>query len=484
MTTPAWRKWAEFRLKVIGHLLAAPPDGRGDLKSAISDLAAKTWQHPTTGEAVQFGASTIERWYYRARKEPKDTLTSLARRRRSDAGRSLVTGSVRELLEAQHKRHSSWSAKLHADNLAAALRAKGEAGAPSYQTVRRYLRARGLFRVKRRPRGEERPGEVDARAKAFAHEVRSFEVTHAGSLWHLDFHHGRRPVLTPGGEWRTPICLAVIDDHSRLICHAQWYLSEATRDLVHGFIQALMRRGLPRRLMTDNGAAMLAAEFTQGLTRLSVLHETTLAYSPHQNGKMECFWGQLEGRLMAMLDGEKVLTLELLNRATLSWIEMEYHRAVHSETKEAPATRFLAAPSVMRSAPSEGDLKDAFRVEEARKQRRSDGTITVEGVRFEVPDRLRHLSKLLVRYARWDLAKVDVVSEQTGRVMYPLYPLDKSKNADARRRVRGEVEGGGAPAAPQEQGQGGIAPLLTELMASYAATGLPPAYIPQKHEGD
>ncbi|MBC7531118.1 MAG: DDE-type integrase/transposase/recombinase [Oligoflexus sp.] len=58
-------------------------------------------------------------------------------------------------------------------------------------------------------------------------------------------------------------------------------MTETTQDLVHGFSQALMRRGLPRTLMTDNGSAMTSAEFTQGLSRIGVIHETTLAYSPH-----------------------------------------------------------------------------------------------------------------------------------------------------------------------------------------------------------
>ena len=47
--------------------------------------------------------------------------------------------------------------------------------------------------------------------------------------------------------------------------------------------------------------------------------ETTLSQTPEQSGKQEVFWSQVEGHLMAMLDGEKELTLELLNRATQAW---------------------------------------------------------------------------------------------------------------------------------------------------------------------
>ena len=51
---------------------------------------------------------------------------------------------------------------------------------------------------------------------------------------------------------------------------------------VHGLSQAIQKRGLPRALLTDNGAAMVAEEVTQGLLHLGVVHERTLPYSPYQ----------------------------------------------------------------------------------------------------------------------------------------------------------------------------------------------------------
>ena len=56
-----------------------------------------------------------------------------------------------------------------------------------------------------------------------------------------------------------------------------------------------------------------------------------------------------------------------------------------------------------------------------------------------------------------------------------LYPLDKTRNADGvRRAIQTPASDDGPSPAP------GIAPLLKKLMADYAATGLPPAYIPQE----
>jgi hypothetical protein len=60
-------RWARLRFAIIGPLLAAPP-GQGELQTVLGLLAAKTWRHPTSGLDVNFGLSTLERWYYAARK--------------------------------------------------------------------------------------------------------------------------------------------------------------------------------------------------------------------------------------------------------------------------------------------------------------------------------------------------------------------------------------------------------------------------------
>jgi hypothetical protein len=266
--------------------------------------------------------------------------------------------------------------------------------------------------------------------------------------------------------------LGGIDDRSRLVCHLQWYLDETAQSLVHGLAQAFMKRGLPRALMTDNGAAMLSEEVAGGLATLGIVHRTTLPYSPYQNAKQESFWGRVEGRLMAMLEGEQALTLELLNEATQAWVEQEYHRTVHSELTVTPLERFLAGPSVARPCPDSAVLRDAFRLEVERRARRADGTISLGGMRFEIPARLRHLEVVHVRYARWDLSRVDLVDARTGTVLCPIRPLDKAANADGQRRRLGPA-GQDLSALPPT----GMAPLLRELLAEYAATGQPPAYL-------
>jgi hypothetical protein len=86
LEVPDWQRWARFRFAVIGSLLSCPPDS-GQLQRAIAALAARRWQHPVDSQRQMcIGASTIERWYYKAR-TAADPIAALARKTRSDAGR-------------------------------------------------------------------------------------------------------------------------------------------------------------------------------------------------------------------------------------------------------------------------------------------------------------------------------------------------------------------------------------------------------------
>jgi putative transposase len=470
-------QWARFRFSIIGSLLSASP-ARGALKAAIGSLAEKTWSHPITGRDVRFSAVTIERWYYKARRERDDPVGVLRRAIRKDCGKVSLDAAVADRLMAQYREHPHWSYQLHYDNLAALVKTDPSLGTlRSYSTVRRYMHAHGWTpRPKQRP--NQRPGEARAQARREAREVRSYEAEHVGALWHLDFHHGSLKVLMPNGQWVRPIALGILDDHSRLCCHVQWYLSETACDLVHGLSQAIQKRGLPRALLTDNGSAMVAEEVTEGLLRLGIVHERTLPYSPYQNGKQEAFWGTLEGRLMKMLDGVAQLTLDFLNEAAQAWMEIEYNHAVHRETASTPVERFAHAPDVLRPSPSSESLRDAFRLEDTRRQRQSDGTISLEGVRFEVPARYRHFREVAVRYARWDLGRVDLVDPRNGTILAPLYPLDKTANADGRRPFVASQDTD-VPSETSRRATGELPPLLMKILQDYSATGLPPAYLPK-----
>ena len=475
---PPRLRWARLRFAIIGPLLASPPE-LGHLAGRISELAGMSWKHPTTGEAIRFSDKTIERMYYLARNEA-DPVRALERKVPKHAGtHPSMSAALGAALTEQYREHPRWSYQLHHDNLAVLVKRDPSLGTMvGYATVCRFLKDHGLVRQRGRLR---RRGKGSEAAVVVPRETRSYEVAHVNALWHYDFHEGRRQVVTASGELKTPYLFGILDDCSRVCCHAQWYEDEEnSEDLVHGFCQGIQKRRVPRATIRDRGGAMAAAEVVQGLERLGIVDYPTLPYSPQQNAKQENFWTRIEERLMPMLEGEPVLTLELLNRATQAWVEQEYHRAVHGELGKTPIQRYLEGPDVGRDSPGSDALRRAFRMEVSRKQRKSDGTVTVEGVRFEVPSAYRTLVRVRLRVARWDLSSVDLVDPRKGTHLATLLPLDKLKNADRARRTLADAT---TPPSPSKRPPG-IAPLLRELMAEYAATGLPPAYLPKSKPTD
>ncbi len=106
--------WAQFRFSVIGGLLARPPKS-GQLQKELQVLAGREYLHPTTGEWVKFGTSTIERWYYQALKT-QNPVDALARKIRSDAGQPIaMSQKLLAILQKQYENYPNWSYQLHAD---------------------------------------------------------------------------------------------------------------------------------------------------------------------------------------------------------------------------------------------------------------------------------------------------------------------------------------------------------------------------------
>jgi putative transposase len=283
-STPARVRWARLRFSIIGPLLASPPES-GELAAQLDELASRAYVHPTTGERVRFGRSTIEHWLYSARNAKADPIAALERKVHARAGTHPSIGAkLSAAIEAQYRAHPRWSCQLHLDNLKARARMDPSLGiVPSYTTLSRYMKGGGMVRAK-----AKKP-LVQLAEGLLPRETRSFEVSHVGALWHLDFHVGSRRISSPEGRYIEVRLCGVLDDYSRLGCHLQWYPGpgETAEGLVHCMSQGFQKRDLPRAVLMDGGSAMKADETTEGLARLSIVHHTILKGCPEQNAKLE-----------------------------------------------------------------------------------------------------------------------------------------------------------------------------------------------------
>jgi putative transposase len=466
-----------FRFSVLSHLLSAPPKS-GDLKAALREISERKHRRSWDQSEVTISLRTLERWYKLCKNAPRPT-EQLQPKVRSDKHktRQLSEDHKKWLILERHRRQS-WSIQLLYDNL---VEVEMKTAVPSYTTVLRYMRKNGLVQ------------KIHSKLHRARKEVRSFEVEFVGEIFHMDFHKGKRMIIDRDGILKTPICMAIIDDKSRLACHVQWFLNETTEVLCHGLAQAILKRGLPRGFYTDNGAAMKGEELIEGLDLLGIKKSTTLPYAPYQNGKQEAFWQPLEGRLIKMLPPEKRLTLEVLNEVTQAWVEQDYHKRVHSEIKETPLHRFMNSANVLRDAPSHTEIRKAFRTTAKRTLRKNDCTIALDGVRFQIPNIYSHLNDLTLRYARWDLGEADLVEEETRKPIATLYPVDKLSNSLGLRAPRSEEtnlqeEQAGNEQAGNEQvldlRTDNLPPLLSRCLRAHAIEFPGPTYIslPKKKE--
>jgi len=206
---------------------------------------------------------------------------------------------------------------------------------------------------------------------------RKFEAEHPNDIWQSDVMHG--PRLEIDGKQRKTYLIAFIDDHSRLIVHGGFYTSETTRSFMHAFEQALLKRGLPRKLYVDNGSAFRSRQLMHTTASLGIALCHSRAYKPQGRGKIERFFKTVRSQF---LPGFKGAGLDEINQAFKEWLSSDYNVRKHSATGRKPLARFSDGIECIRATPD--NLKDHFRKTIRRKVNR-DRTIVLDKHPYEGP---------------------------------------------------------------------------------------------------
>jgi transposase InsO family protein len=334
------------------------------LHQTIEGTAAEYFRKATAGELavpylgkVRLKPSTLKSWLadYRA-----GGLDRLEPRRRIDLGSSrVITPVMAERLEELLKAYPRMSGTLVRDRLIEEGIILSES--PSETTIRRFIRDHAL-RV--------RP--------AAPTERRSFAKQVPNELWTIDFMYG--PSLADGS---VPRLLAAIDDASRFIVLGRFLRSESYADLAPALLEAFIRYGVPQAIYCDNGAAFSTADLALACARLDVALIHSKPYVPESRGKIERFFLTVRTRVLSALEPSALASLEALNHAFDRWLDADYHRREHSALSASPLSVFLHAPSPRRFL-SRQELELHFQ-RTLRRLVRRDGTVSVAGIRYEVP---------------------------------------------------------------------------------------------------
>ncbi|MEW6328424.1 MAG: DDE-type integrase/transposase/recombinase, partial [Thermodesulfobacteriota bacterium] len=251
---------------------------------------------------------------------------------------------------------------------------------------------------------------------------RKFEAELPNDLWQCDCMHG--PMVEHLGKRRKAYLIAFIDDYSRLVPHGSFYLSESVETFLKALEQALLTRGLPRKIYTDNGPAFRSHHLEQVTASLGVALIHSRPYKPQGRGKIERFFLTVRKDFLAGFQGQ---TLYELNESFDIWLNCIYHHRIHSATGENPYARFTSHMECLRPAPK--DLRDHFR-KAARRKVAKDRTISLNGRLFEAPVPL--ISKqVILLYHEDEPERVEVLLNQKSYGF--LTPVDLRVNCRVKR---------------------------------------------------
>jgi putative transposase len=404
MTEDEKMQVAVFRFSVIGDFVNGTQMSRAEKRRLMRDKCARKWQIPFS-EKTRISMPTINRWV-RLYKDSGRDLKSLLPKDRCDQGKSraMDEDTCLSLIQLRQKMPDATVPllieQMNRQNKVTSGIVLNNA------TVYRFLHHNDLMHPP-----QKKPTDR-----------RKFEAELPNDLWQSDVMHG--PKVHVDGKRRKTYLIAVIDDHSRLICHGQFYLSEKLAVYLQALEQALLKRGLPRKLYVDNGPAFRSRHLEQVTASLGIALIHSKPYKPQGRGKIERFFRTVRGEFLYGFKGQ---TLDEINEAFDLYLHHIYHQRKHSATGKSPFQRFTDNMQCLRQAPT--NLTDHFR-QAARRRVGKDRTVTLNGKLYEAPVNLiGHQVELLFHADEPDCVEVRFKQKSYGT----LIPVDVHINCRVKR---------------------------------------------------
>lgn len=337
------------------------------LSRALEEAAQQPWG------GRFYSPETLEDWLYRFQ---HGQFAALRDQPRGDRGqhRALDPAATEALLELRRQ-----NPRLTITALAAELvrREVLQLGAFSESTLQRRLAEAGLDRR-----------SLKAGAALVNGPTKAFELPLPNLLWMADCMHGPTLRRADDTSLRTYL-FALLDDHSRLCVHGQFYPAERLEGFLDTLRQATAARGVPDKLYTDNGAAFRSHHLQIVCANLGLRLLHARPYHSFSKGKIERFFLTLQTQFLPQLRFQPVHDLDALNRGFWRWVETDYHQRPHSSLQgDTPAERFARLGHQVRTLPKGVDVERLFLMRLNRRVRK-DATVTLGGVLWEVPVHLR-----------------------------------------------------------------------------------------------
>jgi putative transposase len=401
---------ALFRLTVLGPLASRNQLRRGEVKTLIRELALQTYHIPDS-RRVHLSEETILRWYYDWK---RGGIEGLIPKSRTDKGQTQLSIDIQNAL----------------------LHYKKDNPARSINTLIRLLEKQGLVARNKLSRAtvhrflQQQKLSKRIIADKNTIERRSFVAEHAGDIWQGDVLHG--PSIQTSNGVRKTYLVSLLDDASRLVVHSAFCFGETALDIEGVLKQAVLKRGLPYKLIIDNGAAYRSGSLQSICAILEIRLIYCRPYEPEGKGKLERFHRTFRAQFLDEINAEKITGLDDLNARLWAWLECVYHRRGHAGLQgKTPLERWRDDLVHVRQLGFKAAKIDNIFCHRVERTVRKDGTISWDGRQFEAAFELadKKIKLVVDPHTKTALRVESVFGDDLGLVT----PLDKIGNLNRKR---------------------------------------------------
>ncbi len=225
-------------------------------------------------------------------------------------------------------------------------------------------------------------------------EVKRFAHQFINELWQTDLMYG--PYLKIGKTKKQTYLISFIDDASRYIPYSMWSFSQDFPALRVILKEAVLRKGIPSIIYTDNGKIFRSTQMQMVCAGMgcSLLHAPP--FQAKNKGKIERFFRTVRLRFLSNLDPAEIKDIDELNLRYWQWLEKDYHHKVHSELEISPLDFFMSQSERIKIFPNPAMLDEYFLLKVTRKVNH-DATLSLDTILYETDQHLAN-SRVEVRY--------------------------------------------------------------------------------------
>ena len=355
----------QLKLLLIGPVLSNCFP-RGQVKAYFKKLIGMTFRIKESDHPWRVSMTSLYRWVDTYRK--KDPNLQPQTKFRSDKGHFRAIGKMEaDLLRQVIDQNPSLSIRQILQVVQDQFPTKNLA----YPTVHRFITRNKLL----------------DRQSSNQYAVRPFEAPMVNYLWQTDIMNGPKLVGDHNRSIQTYL-FAIIDDYSRFIIAAQFFFSQALEPFLSLLKSALMARGIPKILYTDNGKIYHSHRLSSIAAHLAIALFHTKPYASYQKGKIERFFRTVRMQFLSSFTSYDGLSLDELNQKFNQWITSSYHSSLHSSTSQTPFQRFFSQLPDSTNANSLKEFPEWIFDCILERKVGSDSVISLSKILFEVPQQL------------------------------------------------------------------------------------------------